>query len=97
MNYIISELAKRDLEDIYAYTIEKWSINQANRYYELIIEEIQSICRNPEIGKSLSEIKKHHRSRSIKSHLIIYKQENQMILIDRILHRRMDINKRLTS
>lgn len=53
LDYEISELAKQDLEDIWLYTFEKWSANQANKYYEQIIEAILLITKNPKIGKSI--------------------------------------------
>ena len=36
-SYRISEKAVEDLEDIWTYTFHKWSIKQADRYYNLII------------------------------------------------------------
>jgi toxin ParE1/3/4 len=35
--YVISKKAVSDLEEIWAYTVEKWSIDQADRYYSLIL------------------------------------------------------------
>ena len=95
MNYKLSRLASNDLENIYEYTLKKWSINQAKIYYKLIIEEIENICKNPKLGKSISEVKKNHRQKIIKSHIIIYKQIEDVIYIDRILHGKMNIDKRI--
>ena len=36
--YIISEKALDDLNTIWIYTAENWSIEQANRYYNLIMD-----------------------------------------------------------
>ena len=81
MNYKLSRLAFNDLENIYEYTLKKWSINQAKIYYKK--EEIENICKNPKLGKSISEVKKNHRQKIIKSHIIIYKQiEDIFILIE---------------
>ena len=41
------------------------------------------------------EIKAKHRMLKVNSQLIIYKAENQIIKIDRILHERMDINEKM--
>ena len=70
MKFELSHLAQNDLEEIWLYTVENWSINQGNRYYKLIIEEINTICSNPEIGKPIPTIKKRHRILPVKSHLI---------------------------
>ena len=39
-SYSISRKAIEDLENIWLYTLEKWSEKQADRYYGLIIDEI---------------------------------------------------------
>ena len=94
--FLISKKAVEDLENIWLYTFRKWSKEQADRYYNLIIEEIEFISDNFMIGKSIDHIKKGYRSTKIKSHLIFYrKSESGYVEIIRILHQRMDIKTRL--
>lgn len=95
--YELSKLALKDINSIWNYTAEHWSIEQANTYFELLFEVINSICSNPQIGKSIKDVKENHRSKIVKSHMIIYKIENEKILIDRILHQRMDIESQLAE
>jgi toxin ParE1/3/4 len=81
-----------DLNDIWIYTFHKWSKEQADRYYSLIIGEIEFISDNYLTGKSAEKTRKNYRSTKIKSHLIFYRKvENQTVEIVRILHQRMDI------
>ena len=94
--YRISEQAIDDLNDIWIYTFHKWSKEQADRYYDLIIEEIEFIAENYLIGKSAEQTRKNYRVTKIKSHLIFYRKvENKVVEFVRILHQRMDIKKRL--
>ena len=94
--YRISQQAIEDLENIWIYTLKKWSKTQADRYYNLIIEEIEFIADNFLTGKSAEQTRKNYRVTKVKSHLIFYrKTENNIIEIIRILHERMDIPKRL--
>jgi len=95
LKYELSELALADINSIWEYTILNWSINQAEKYYNEIFDSILLICGNPKIGKSISEVKAHHRCKLIRQHMIIYKIQNDVIFIDRILHERMDFNKQL--
>ena len=44
--YRISKQAIDDLNDIWVYTFYKWSKEQADRYYGLIIGEIEFIADN---------------------------------------------------
>jgi toxin ParE1/3/4 len=94
--YRISEKAIQDLEDIWLYTFETWSQQQADRYYNLLINEIEYIANHFESSKSMSHIKQGYRATKVKSHLIFYrKSEDETIEIIRILHQRMDIENRL--
>ena len=94
--YRISKQAISDLNDIWVYTFHKWSKMQADRYYDLIIGEIEFIADNYLVGKSAEQTRKNYRVSKIKSHLIFYKKaENEIVEIVRIIHQRMDIKKRL--
>ena len=94
--YRISKQAINDLNDIWVYTFNKWSKEQADRYYDLIIGEIEFIADNYLIGKSAEQTRKNYRVTKIKAHLIYYrKAENEIVEVVRILHQRMDIKERL--
>ena len=95
--YVISKKAIADLDDLWRYTVEKWSVDQANRYYNLIFEEIGYICKKPHSGKSIDDIRKGYRMAKVKSHLIFYKVANDTVEIIRVLHQRMDIENRLSD
>jgi toxin ParE1/3/4 len=94
--YRISQQAIEDLDKIWVYTLNKWSKEQADRYYDLILEEIEFIADNFMTGKSAAQTRKNYRVTKIKSHLIFYRKvENEIVEIVRILHQRMDIKNRL--
>ena len=93
--YVISKKAVSDLEEIWLYTVEKWSVEQADRYYNLIFDEIDYICKNSDASKSMEHIRKGYRASKVKFHLIFYKVSNDIVEIVRILHERMDIENRL--
>ncbi len=63
-SYVISKKAVADLEEIWHYTVEKWSVEQADRYYNLIFDEINYICKNSNAGKSMEDVRKgYHASK----------------------------------
>ena len=99
MKYKISNEALKDLENIWIYTFENWSIEQADRYYNLIIDEIEYICKSPKSGKDYSDIREGYFRSKVKSHLIFYKMNSDKNLIEviRILHERMDFDSRLND
>lgn len=97
MKFKISVEATKDLEKIWHYTLENWSIEQADRYYNLILDEIENITKNPYSGKDYSHIRKDYFRTRIKSHFIFYKInfKKKEIEIIRILHQLMDVESRL--
>lgn len=94
MNYKISKLAESDLENIWLYTFEEWSLEQADYYYDLIMDEIEYIAENPKTGKDFNEVRKGYFRSRVKSHFISYKinLKEEKVEIIRILHQQMDID-----
>ncbi len=88
--------AVKDLENIWFYTKQTWSLEQADRCYNLIIEEIEFLASKPKLGRSIDHIKAGYKSTKVKSHVVYYKQiEDDRILIIRILHQGMDSENKL--
>jgi len=96
LKYRISKKADQDLDDIWYHTYNKWSITQADRYYDLIMDEIDFLSENIYSGKSRDYIKEGYKSTTIKSHIIFYKiAEDGILEVIRILHQKMDLESRL--
>ena len=92
---VFHESAIEDLEEIWLYTFQTWSLEQADRYHDLIYKEIEFLARRPKSGRDSSHIRKDYRSSKVKSHFIFYKYSLSEIEIIRILHENMDIPNRL--
>ena len=97
MNYKISNEASYDLEKIWLYTFEYWSIEQADRYINLIIDEIEFLSLKPKSGKNFGHVRKGYLRTKVKSHLIFYKIniKQEEVEIVRILHQMMDVENLL--
>ena len=84
--------------DIWIYTAENWSFEQANRYYNLIVDEIENIIENFETAKDFGTIRKNYQYSKVKSHLVFCKiDNNNKIEIVRILHEKMDLTNKLIN
>jgi toxin ParE1/3/4 len=97
MKYRISKEALNDLEKLWLYTLETWSLEQADRYFKLLMDEIEYLSVNPKSGKNYSHIRMGYFRSRVKSHFIFYKmnpKDNELEII-RILHQQMDIESRL--
>ncbi len=99
MKYKLSVKASEDIERIWLYTFEKWSLKQADRYINLIFDEIEYLSDNPNSGKDFSHVRKNYRCAKVKSHLIFYRliEKQSEIEVIRVLHQRMDIENRLSE
>ncbi|MBE0648415.1 MAG: type II toxin-antitoxin system RelE/ParE family toxin [Bacteroidales bacterium] len=99
MKYLISHLARQDLENIWLYTFENWSADQADRCFNLIMDEIEYISSKPDSGYDYSQVRKGSLRSRIKSHFLFYRinKKKNLVEIIRILHQRMDIESRLTE
>lgn len=99
MEYRISQEATQDIENIWLYTYENWSLEQADRYFDLIMDEIEYLTKNPKVGKDYGHVRKGYFRSQIKSHFIFYKINNKKeeIEIIRILHQKMNIEPRLNE
>lgn len=98
MNGIIkSQEAASDLENIWLYTLEKWSQEQADKYHRQLIEAIKQLALNPYLGKDVGYILKGYYRLKAQSHLVFYKIDeiSNNIMIIRILHEQMDVQARL--
>ena len=96
MNYKISIEAQNDIEKIWLYTFETWSLEQADRYYNLIYDEIEYIVNNFDMARDFGKIRKSYKCSKVKSHLIFFKKDKMNeIEVVRVLHEKMDVESRL--
>ena len=91
--YILSEIADKDLEDIFDYTFDEFGFDQAEKYLLEIEEIFQNLIINPQIGKKRDEIKQALYSFPKDNHIIFYRILDNHIRIVRVLHGSRDIPK----
>lgn len=95
--YRLSPRAGRDLEDIWRYTAEQWSVDQAEKYVGSLIDAMAALAKNPGRGRSAEQIRPGYRRYSAGAHVIFYRRTSYGIAIVRVLHQRMDIEGQLES
>ncbi|MGV9013354.1 MAG: type II toxin-antitoxin system RelE/ParE family toxin [Flavobacteriales bacterium] len=97
MKLKVSQAAADDLESIWLYTIEHWSMEQADRYLNLILDGFDLIVSDPKVGRDLSHVRKGYFAANAASHVIFYRTDKAAgeIEVVRVLHERMDIENRL--
>lgn len=95
---ILKQEAINDLTEIWNYTFQEWSENQADKYYKTIKQACKKIGENPGIGKSYTEISKHLLGLKSGKHIIFYHliSEDEIEVI-RILHEKMDLKNKINE
>lgn len=97
--YRISKEAVKDLEAIWIYTFENWSTEQADRYINLILDEVEFLVNHPTEGRDFGHVRPGYFCSKVKSHFIFYKvsKRRKELEIIRVLHQQMDIESRLSE
>jgi len=94
--YFLTNKAVDDLTEIWNYTFEEWSEQQADKYYQLLIGNCNEIAQNPTLGKNYEGIITALFGFKVARHIIFYRKiSTYEIEITRILHERMDLKSRI--
>ncbi len=93
--YVLRPAAQADLDNIWDYTEENWSSEQAERYLEMIRDECKALGSGVTIGRSASNFRAGYFKLPVGSHFIFYKKVDGVIHVMRVLHPRMDLTSRL--
>jgi toxin ParE1/3/4 len=85
-----------DLIEIWDYTVEQWSENQAEKYYILIMASCMDLANNPQLGKSYNIVSQNLLGYKCGEHVIFYQKivKNE-IEIARVLHGMMDLKSKI--
>ncbi len=85
-----------DLTEIYEYTYQTWSENQADKYYESLIGICEYLAKNPKIGKKYFDVHDGLLGFLAKKHIIFYSIINSSTIhVIRILGADMDLINRI--
>ncbi len=96
VQYRLTKLAQNDLENIWLYTIDRHSLDQANRYLDGLLASFDAIVENPGKGKSIDSVRSGYRKLPYGKHSIFFRlAADSVIEIIRVLHQRMDTETRL--
>ena len=94
--YRFTKRALNDLVEIWDYTVEEWSQNQAEKYYDLIMASCMDLANNPQLGKSYDIVIVNVLGYKCGEHIIFYREmAKNEIEIERVLHGMMDLKTRL--
>ncbi len=94
--YFLTNNAVDDLTEIWNYTFDEWSEQQADKYYYLLIDNCKDIAQNPKLGKNYAGIMTILFGLKVTRYIIFCRKLSaNEIEITRILHERMDLKSRI--
>ena len=83
--YHLSPLAEADLEDIWLYTFQTWSSEQADHYHRSIVSTFEALASGRRQGRAVDVRPGYFKERS-GSHMIYFRRVESKIEIIRVLH-----------
>lgn len=92
--YRLSPLAESDLEQIWLYTLNEWSLDQANRYYELIMDTIEELASGRKQGRKV-DIRDGYLKYGAGKHVVFFRRAGATMNVIRILHQNMDAERHI--
>lgn len=92
----LTKKAVEDLSEIWEYTFEVWSEDQADKYYYELLSDCQKLSENIFLGRNYIEVKEEIFGFKSGQHIIFYSITNETeIEIIRFLHSRMDLKNKI--
>lgn len=92
--YRLTPRAEADLEEIWLYTFKHWSAEQADSYLAAIITAFSQLATGKASGRPV-DIRDGYFKYPAGSHFIFYRLAATGLVVIRILHQRMDVERHL--
>jgi toxin ParE1/3/4 len=86
--------ALRDLDGIYDYTLAAHGAAQAEDYVRGLWAAMEILCAYPKSGPP-SDLRPGLRSLAVRHHRVFYRIEGDAVVVARVLHKAMDVERRL--
>lgn len=95
----VTRKAVDDLSDIWNYTTDRWSEQQANTYYELLIAFCRKLADTPVLfGQGHKEFGEKMYGFMVNKHIIFYRiLDDRIMEVVRILHERVDLSNKFAD
>ena len=93
-SYALSPLAEIDLEDIWLYTFQNWSLAQADSYHCDLVTAFEGLASGTKRGQDV-DVRPDYLKCPAGSHMIYFRDSGDQIKVIRVLHQRQDANRNL--
>lgn len=90
VEYRLAPAAEGDLEVIWAYTVQQWSVEQAHRYIDILTATFAALAQSPKTAQACDHIRPGYRCSRVERHMVYFRITEYGNAIIRVLHDRMD-------
>ncbi len=73
IDFVLSLAARADLDEIWDYTANRWSVDQAERYVRAIVEACQEVAAGRRERIAVEHIRRGYRKLAVGSHFVFYR------------------------
>ena len=87
-SYRLTARADSELLDIYLYGLEQFGFRQAERYKLSLDECFSMLADHPRMGRTSPSVRPGIRRHEHGSHVVLYQEERDYVLIVAVLHSR---------
>jgi toxin ParE1/3/4 len=94
MTLAFSPAAVADIGAIWDYTAETWGVGQADRYVDDIRSACVALADGERVGRRVDFLDSYLKY-PVGRHLIFYRQDGPGIVVIRVLHQSMDVDRHL--
>lgn len=91
----ISAQAQRDLEEIWAYSVENWGEDQAVPYVAQVRAALELLRTNPGLARPAEDVRPGLRKFTVGSHVLCVRLGDRFLRLVRVLYGRMDAGRHL--
>ena len=95
--YKLTLKADEDLGEIWDYTEITWGVEQAEKYLRNIEACLMELACGKKQGHVRQDIREGRFSHNVGKHVVLYRKDNEGIIVLRVLHGSMDIPRHLES
>jgi toxin ParE1/3/4 len=93
--FYLTPAAEKDLEEIWTFTCQQWSKEQADRYIDRLVQAFTDLAYAPKTAPACDHIRPGYRRRNVERHIIYFRITPDGIAIVRLLHERMNAPQHL--
>lgn len=90
-SYRLRPAARAELAAIWRHTAAQWGTEQADRYLEDIIRQVEMVVNYPQIGGRAEGLDETYRKVRSGYHRVIYRNEGDEVIVVRVLHAKQDL------